>query len=296
MSDAKILKECIALADELATILRLGNPLPANQDFSADEREALLACRKSARMKNVVSSSPAMDCLRMAISSKYLPALATAIVTTSPVTQPQAYAAYIQRFVTLLPASSNPYLRKFFREALLSAQFVDTIAERFLDGTMDNNLVLQGATARILCEAMWWSDPSRGDDKNACFDAALRDKLEAKVSGYVEQHESGVESAPEAKPAKEAAHNTVMVELKKTLISVRFLSFNGDAAYINGVRNLMEQDTPGEQGMCQVCYATDDDEDLLRCSRCKDITYCSPDCQKIGWGKGHRLRCFTYSF
>uniref|UniRef100_A0A8W8KZ01 phytol kinase n=1 Tax=Magallana gigas TaxID=29159 RepID=A0A8W8KZ01_MAGGI len=31
--------------------------------------------------------------------------------------------------------------------------------------------------------------------------------------------------------------------------------------------------------------------DLLRCSRCKEVCYCSKDCQKGHWREGHREHC-----
>ncbi|KAH8109540.1 hypothetical protein DFH11DRAFT_923369 [Phellopilus nigrolimitatus] len=42
---------------------------------------------------------------------------------------------------------------------------------------------------------------------------------------------------------------------------------------------------------CHTCKKRDDGENFKRCSRCKKIVYCSVECQRTDWMKGHKKDC-----
>lgn len=41
--------------------------------------------------------------------------------------------------------------------------------------------------------------------------------------------------------------------------------------------------------VCSFCE--EESPDLLKCSRCKEVYYCSRDCQRGHWREGHREDC-----
>lgn len=48
------------------------------------------------------------------------------------------------------------------------------------------------------------------------------------------------------------------------------------------------------EAMCAFCYKKDSPEKLKRCGRCLARLYCSPECQKLDWGKSgqwHQTFC-----
>ncbi|KZW01903.1 hypothetical protein EXIGLDRAFT_829805 [Exidia glandulosa HHB12029] len=46
---------------------------------------------------------------------------------------------------------------------------------------------------------------------------------------------------------------------------------------------------------CAVCeQAAAEDGRLLRCSQCRTVAYCSKECQKTDWKRGHKLECGNF--
>lgn len=42
---------------------------------------------------------------------------------------------------------------------------------------------------------------------------------------------------------------------------------------------------------CASCHASEDEKKLMKCARCQMKWYCSRECQKAHWKKGHKLYC-----
>ena len=42
---------------------------------------------------------------------------------------------------------------------------------------------------------------------------------------------------------------------------------------------------------CASCHASEDETKLMKCARCQMKWYCSRECQKAHWKKGHKLYC-----
>jgi hypothetical protein len=48
----------------------------------------------------------------------------------------------------------------------------------------------------------------------------------------------------------------------------------------------------GQKEMCANCYGLEEDgNNLFRCARCRQVSYCSRDCQAQHWKKAHRKHC-----
>lgn len=49
--------------------------------------------------------------------------------------------------------------------------------------------------------------------------------------------------------------------------------------------------SPSQQGIIGICViCLREDQKLMRCSRCREISYCGPQCQRSHW-KFHKVRC-----
>jgi hypothetical protein len=61
-----------------------------------------------------------------------------------------------------------------------------------------------------------------------------------------------------------------------------------------GLRNLAEQNF-GKDEMCANCYVLEskmeEGKTLSKCGWCRQVTYCSRECQKLHWNKAHKKEC-----
>ena len=231
----------------------------------------------------------------LALSARHLPALVSAIRTTSRETQNKALSSYIQLLSLLPDPERNPYLRKFlFSER--AAGLPNLVAQAFNDGIEWLRPSGPGPLAALLRNLLQWCDTEMGDDKRASIDKARRDRLARKL---------GMIMANERFKNFELVHKVEVEMLHKLLNAIDAMEPPAGEAHadeggtriqpgylLRSTREYLEGKIPG-QYECNVCMEEDAE---LRCAKCKAVKYCSKECQMQDWKGGHRMQCYEAVF
>lgn len=259
----------------------LDNPLPRDIDFDEEKMRAI--------QQRLFAMQPPLppsftDPLFIAFSSRYLPALATALRTLSLDTQRKAFSALVQ-ILSLLPVLRDPYFRRFFGSPQ-AAGLPTLLARAFVQGIDWLRPSGPGPLCDLFFHMLIWGDPATGDDAQTCFDKRVRAGLAAKVAS--------LEQSPSI-ARLDATQQAQIARLHKALSTLEHLTAQGVSArtWVEAQRGLQENDIPGLQD-CAACF--DDDKELFLCSKCKTVKYCSQECQLKDWKAGHKIRCYETTY
>ena len=222
-----------------------------------------------------------LNIIYRAFSAKHLPALANALRTVDPQTQPIALANYVQILSLLPEPANNPYFRRFLLNKSLIADIPTIVVTAFVEGIKYKRPSGPGYICSLIITLLQWCDVSIGDDGQSRLNADLRKRLSARVA---ELH-------------KAAANRTELEEFQRIEIErldglLRAIEHIGGPPgyYLTSSRDFLISKS-GED-LCAVCDA----DASLTCSSCKGVRYCGQACQKRGWKAGHKYDCFKVSF
>ncbi|KAI0692846.1 hypothetical protein C8T65DRAFT_668954 [Cerioporus squamosus] len=115
----------------------------------------------------------------LALSAKHLPALVSAVRSTSCETQNAAFSSYVQLLSLLPDPDRNPYYRKY----IVSAEFAplpNLVASAFVEGIQWLRPSGPGHVCSLIMHILQWCDTDIGDDKRAAIDKAVRLALREK--------------------------------------------------------------------------------------------------------------------
>ncbi|KAI4521357.1 hypothetical protein K525DRAFT_256693 [Schizophyllum commune Loenen D] len=275
-------EETIRFVDLLAKNARLEDRLPADTDFSPEEMKTLQDQLKS------LEAYPKKDqsLFFLALSARHLPALVSAIRTTSRETQNKALSSYIQLLSLLPDTHVNPYLRKYIQSPEFAAGgFPNLVASAFVDGIEWLPPSGPGHVCSIIMLMLQWCDTDLGDDKHACIDKGVRDAIREKCRALMNDE----------RWEEWDQYNQIEVQrLEGMLGPIEHMPTPPDQPgyYLRSSKDYLANKIPGLEE-CNVCM---EDDVPLQCSRCKSVRYCGKACQKKDWKKGHKLRCYEMVF
>ncbi|TFK84248.1 hypothetical protein K466DRAFT_602169 [Polyporus arcularius HHB13444] len=273
-------EETIRFADLLAKNARLDNCLPADTDFTPEEM------RRLQEQLNALEAIPKdqQSLFFLALSAKHLPALVSAVRSTSRETQNQAFSSYVQLLSLLPDPDKNPYFRKY----IVSPEFAPLptlVASAFVEGIQWLRPSGPGYVCSLIMHMLQWCDTSIGDDKRASIDKAVRLALREKCRELMGSGGWG---------DLDRYQQVEIQRLEGMLGPVEHMPTPPDQPgyYLQSSKDYLEGKIPGLYE-CNVCM---DDDAPLQCSRCKSVKYCGKECQNKDWKKGHKLRCYEMVF
>ncbi|KAI0633903.1 hypothetical protein C8Q77DRAFT_1057596 [Trametes polyzona] len=276
----QLYEEVLKFVDMLAHNARLDNPLPEGTDFTAEEMQALQ------EQINALTVFPAekKDWFFLALSARHLPALASAVRTTSRETQQIALSSYIQLLSLLTDPKHNPYLRKFLTSPA-AAGLPILVAAAFNDGIRWLRPSGPGHICTFIMHTLQWCDAALGDDGRASVDKSVRIALRQKLRALKEQ------------PNFDALDQYQRIEIQRLegmLGAVEGMPTPPDQPgyFLQTSRDHIEGSIPGLEE-CNVCM---EEDATLQCSRCKSVKYCGKKCQTKDWKGSHRMRCYAMTF